>query len=54
MYSQQFQETYESIYNSGTRLLEDLQEIRESRHQEGDNTEGFEQLNKNLYKSPKL
>lgn len=51
MYSQQFQETYESIYNSGTRLLEYLQEIRESRHQEGDNTEGLQSVEDDIDKA---
>ncbi|BCL38836.1 dynamin family protein [Nostoc sp. MS1] len=42
MSSQQFQSAHSSIYNLGTQLLKYLQEIRQDRLSEGDDTKGLE------------
>ncbi|MEH1858071.1 MAG: hypothetical protein V7L21_08720 [Nostoc sp.] len=44
MSSEQFQAAHDSIYNTGTRLLQYLQEIRQGRLSEGDDTKLFKHL----------
>ncbi|MBW4688382.1 MAG: dynamin family protein [Komarekiella atlantica HA4396-MV6] len=53
MSSEQFQAAHDSIYNAGTNLLQYLQEIRQSRLSEGDETKGLQgvevEINKALH-----
>ncbi|MBE9210025.1 dynamin family protein [Nostoc sp. LEGE 06077] len=44
MSSEQFQAAHDSIYNTGKRLLEYLQEIRQGRLSEGDDTRGLQSI----------
>lgn len=44
MSSKQFQSAHSSVYNLGTRLLHFLQELRQSRLTEGDNTKGLQSV----------
>lgn len=44
MSSEQFQAVHDSIYNTGTNLLEYLQEIRQNRLIEGDDTKGLQSV----------
>ena len=44
MSSEQFQAAHDSIYNAGTGLLQYLQEIRQSRLSEGDDTKGLQSV----------
>jgi GTPase Era involved in 16S rRNA processing len=51
MSSEQFQATYDSIHNTGTRLLQYLQEIEEGRRSEGNNSEGLQSIEDELNKA---
>lgn len=51
MSSQNFQETYERIENIGKRVLDYLQEIREGRRLEGDDTEGLQSVEDDINKA---
>ncbi|MFB2971366.1 dynamin family protein [Aerosakkonema sp. BLCC-F183] len=42
--SEKFQETYNKIHDTGTRLLQYLQELRAGRLREGDNTNGLQSV----------
>ncbi|MEH2319202.1 dynamin family protein [Nostoc sp.] len=44
MSSEQFQAAHDSIYNTGTRLLQYLQEIRQGRLSEGDDTKSLQSV----------
>jgi GTPase Era involved in 16S rRNA processing len=48
MSSKQFQSAHSSIYNLGTRLLEYLREIRQSRLNEGDDTKGLQSVENDI------
>ncbi|HLO86492.1 MAG TPA: dynamin family protein [Nostocaceae cyanobacterium] len=48
MSSEQFQAAHSSIYNLGTRLLQYLQEIRQSRLSEGDDTKSLETVENDI------
>nr|MDZ8020055.1 dynamin family protein [Nostoc sp. SerVER01] len=51
MSSEQFQAAHESIYHIGTRLLEYLQEIRQDRLSEGDDTKSLQSVEDNINKA---
>lgn len=51
MSSEQFQSTYESIYSTGTRLLQYLREIEEGRRSEGKDGEGLNSIEDELNKA---
>lgn len=51
MSSEQFQAAHDSIYNTGTRLLQYLQEIRQGRLSEGDDTKGLQSVEDEINKS---
>jgi hypothetical protein len=51
MSSQQFQSAHDHIYNTGTRLLQYLQEIRVGRLGEGDKTQGLESVENDVTKA---
>jgi GTPase Era involved in 16S rRNA processing len=51
MSSEQFQSTYESIYRTGTRLLQYLREIEEGRRSEGKDGEGLNSIEGELNKA---
>lgn len=51
MSSEQFQAAHDSIYSTGTRLLQYLREIREGREREGDNTKGLQSVEDNITKA---
>jgi GTPase Era involved in 16S rRNA processing len=51
MSSEQFQAAYESIYSTGTRLLQYLREIEEGRRSEGNNSEGLHSIEDELNKA---
>lgn len=51
MSSQQFQSAHSSIYKLGTRLLKYLEEIRQSRLSEGDDTKSLESVENNINKA---
>jgi len=48
MSSEQFQAAHSNIYNLGTRLLQYLQEIRQSRLSEGDDTKGLQSVENDI------
>jgi len=48
MSSEQFQATHSSIYNQGTLLLQYLQEIRQSRFNEGDDTKSLQSVENDI------
>ncbi|RCJ32278.1 hypothetical protein [Nostoc sp. ATCC 53789] len=48
MSSKQFQDTHSNICNLGTRLLKYLQEIRQSRLSEGDDTKGLQSVENDI------
>ncbi len=48
MSSEQFQAAHDSIYNAGTDLLHYLQEIRQGRLNEGDDTKGLQSVEDNI------
>jgi GTPase Era involved in 16S rRNA processing len=48
MSSEQFQAAHSSIYNLGTQLLQYLQEIRQSRLSEGDDTKGLQSVENDI------
>lgn len=49
--SEKFQETYNKIHNTGTRLLQYLKELRAGRLLEGDNTNGLQSVEDGLTKT---
>src|SRR4028118_1415631 len=51
MSSEQFQAAYESIYSTGTRLLQYLREIEEGRRSEGNDSEGLHSIEDELNKA---
>lgn len=51
MSSQQFQETHESIYKTGTRLWQYLQELRAGRLSEGYDTKGLQSVEDDIKKA---
>ncbi|MFN6538716.1 MAG: dynamin family protein [Nostoc sp. EkiNYC01] len=51
MSSEQFQAAHDSIYNTGTDLLRYLQEIRQGRLNEGDDTKGLQSVEDNINKA---
>lgn len=51
MSSEQFQAAHDSIYNTGTRLLQYLQEIRQGRLSEGDDTKGLQSVEDEINKA---
>ena len=51
MTSAQFQATHDSIYNIGTHLLQYLQEIRQNRLSEGDDTKGLQSVENDITKA---
>jgi GTPase Era involved in 16S rRNA processing len=51
MSSEQFQATYESIHNTGTRLLQYLRQIEEGRRSEGNHSEGLHSIEEELNKA---
>jgi predicted GTPase len=48
MSSEQFQAAHSNIYNLGTRLLQYLQEIRQGRLSEGDDTKGLQSVENDI------
>jgi hypothetical protein len=48
MSSEQFQAAHSNIYNLGTHLLQYLQEIRQSRLSEGDDTKGLQSVENDI------
>ncbi|MEH2409090.1 dynamin family protein [Nostoc sp.] len=51
MSSEEFQAAHDSIYNTGTRLLQYLQEIRQGRFSEGDDTKGLQSVEDEINKA---
>ncbi|PHM11226.1 dynamin family protein [Nostoc sp. 'Peltigera malacea cyanobiont' DB3992] len=51
MSSEQFQAAHDSIYNTGTRLLQYLQEIRQGRLSEGDDTKSLQSVEDEINKA---
>ncbi|MEH1974438.1 MAG: dynamin family protein [Nostoc sp.] len=51
MSSEQFQAAHDSIYNTGTRLLQYLQEIRQGRLSEGDDTKSLQNVEDEINKA---
>lgn len=51
MSSKQFQSAHSSIYKLGTRLVEYIDEIRQSRLEEGDDTKSLESVENNIKKA---
>lgn len=51
MSSQQFQAAHDSIYNTGTRLLQYLQEIRQGRFNEGDDNKSLQSVENDIKKA---
>ena len=51
MSSEQFQAAHDSIYSTGTRVLQYLQEIRKDREREGDNTKGLQSVEDDITKA---
>jgi GTPase Era involved in 16S rRNA processing len=51
MSSEQFQAAHESIYSLGTRILQYLQEIRQGRLSEGDDTKGLQSVEEDINKA---
>jgi GTPase Era involved in 16S rRNA processing len=51
MSSEQFQAAYDSIHNTGTRLLQYLREIEEGRRSEGNDSEGLHSIEEELNKA---
>lgn len=51
MSSEQFQLTHESIYSIGTRLLQYLSEIRQSRLNQGDDTKSLQSVEDDINKA---
>ncbi len=49
--SEKFQATHDSIYNLGTRILQYLHEIRQSRLTEGDDTKGLQSVENDINKA---
>lgn len=49
--SEKFQETYNKIHDTGTRILQYLQEMRASRLREGDNTNGLQSVEDSITKT---
>ena len=47
-YSQEFQDTYNKINKTGDRLLNYIKELRAGRLEEGDNTQGLENVENNI------
>ncbi|MEI2583010.1 dynamin family protein [Scytonema sp. PRP1] len=48
---EQFQAAHESIYSTGTRLLQYLEEIRQGRFSEGDSTKGLQSVEDDINKA---
>lgn len=53
MHSQEFQETYNRIHDTGDRLLRYLKEVRSVRSKEGDSTQGLQSVEDNITKALK-
>ena len=51
MSSEQFQAAHDSIYSTGTRLLQHIQQIREGRRSEGNDSLGLKSIEDNLNKA---
>lgn len=51
MSSEQFQSAHDNIYNTGTRLLQYIQEIRAGRLGEGDKTQGLQSVENDITKA---
>ena len=51
MSSEQFQAAHDSIYSTGVRLLQYIQQIREGRRSEGNDSFGLKNIEDNLNKA---